>query len=114
MNEEQIKQEFEKIWDKIKELENKIFQKKEITTKERKPYSKKDYKGLAGGIRLIITEGFLNSPRSVNEIFNELKRQGYHYPQKSVSKLLSINFMKNTRILTRVKENKKWKYVLRK
>lgn len=112
MNEE-TKQEFEKIWDKLKEIEKKLSQKKEVH-KEKRIYSKKGYKGLAGGIRLIINEGFLDHPKSVNEVYQELRRQGYHYPQKSVTKLLSINFMKNSRILTRIKENKKWKYVIRK
>jgi len=40
-------------------------------------------------------------------------RQGYHYPTSTISKLLSVNFMKNSKTVTRVKEDKKWKYVIR-
>ena len=96
---------------KIKEIEKIIVPRE---NKETKKSNKKNYSGLAGGIRMLIDETFLNQPRTVNEIWSELKRQGYHYPKQSASKLLSINFMKAQRILTRTKEDKKWKYVVRK
>jgi len=31
--------------------------------------------------------------------FEELKKENYHYPKKSVEKLLSVNFMKKSKIL---------------
>lgn len=112
---EEIKKEFEKVWEKIKELElQKNLETTPETLQNKETKIKKNYGGLAGGIRLLIDEDFLNQPKTVNEIWIELKRQGYHRPQGSVSKLLSVNFMKNQRLLTRIKENKKWKYVIRK
>ncbi len=75
---------------------------------------KDNYSGLSGGIRLLIQEKILDSPKSTKEIEDELKRNGYHYPAKSIAKLLSVNFMKKSRILTRIKIDKKWKYCIRK
>ena len=85
-----------------------------LLLKEKKSITKENYVGLAGGIRLLIDEGFLNQPKFLNEISTELKRQGYHYSNKSVSKALSIDFMKKWQLITRMKENKNWKYVVRK
>jgi len=76
--------------------------------------NKKSYSGLVGGIRFLIDNKKFNQPKSVAEAFEELKKEGYHYPKKSVEKLLSINFTKNQKVLNRIKENKKWKYVIRK
>ncbi|MFH1774528.1 MAG: hypothetical protein ABH874_06180 [Methanobacteriota archaeon] len=93
---------------RLSKIEEVIFSKK---VKVSKPA---DYTGLSGGIRLLIDNGFLNTPKSVNEIQNELTREGYHYPSKSTDKLLSVNFMQKKKILTRVKEGNGWKYVVRK
>lgn len=108
---EEIKQEFEKVWKKLRGLEEGLIP---LPKKEIKKEGKKSYSGLTGGIKLLINENFLGTPKSVKEIFDELKRQGYHYPKKSVFKLLSIDFMKNKRIITRIRENNKWMYVIRK
>jgi len=80
----------------------------------KKQGSNKNYTGLAGGIRLLIDESFLNQPKFLGEISTELKRQGYHYSVKSISKALLVDFMKKWQLITRLKENKNWKYVLRK
>lgn len=106
---EEIKKTIEDHENRIKKLEAIIFSKKDVTK-----VSKKSYKGLAGGIRLLIDNGFLNEPKSVKEIMAELKREGYHHPIASLSKILSVNFTKNQKLLSRIKEDKCWKYVLRK
>jgi len=95
---------------RIKELEKAILSKDRTESK----VAEKEYDGLSGGIRFLIDNGFLNIPKSVNEIMEELKKEGYHYPRKSINKLLSINFARNAKILTRIKEEKVWKYVVRK
>jgi len=92
---------------RISELEKAIFVKKVKPKIE-------EFKGLSGGIKFLITNGFLSSPRSVKEIHEELKKEGYHYPYHSVDKLLRVDFVTKQKILTRVKENKVWKYVTRK
>jgi len=93
---------------RISELEKAIF------VKKIKPKEKQEYKGLSGGIEYLISKEFLNTPKSVKEIYEELRKEGYHYPEKSVHKLLSVDFMTKRKILTRIKENNVWKYVTRK
>lgn len=75
---------------------------------------KGSYKGLAGGIRFIIDSGFLKQPKSLGEIMGELKREGYHHSKPGVASTLSETFTKNQKILNRIREDKAWKYVLRK
>lgn len=93
---------------RISKLEKAIF-KEQIKSKE-----KLEFKGLSGGIEYLISKGFLNTPKSVKEIHNELRKEGYYYSEQSVDKLLRIDFMTKRKILTRIKENNVWKYVLRK
>ncbi len=76
------------------------------------PPKNKSYKGLVGGISFLIDNNFFDKPRSVNEVQSELIREGYHYSNKSTDKILRDFQAK--KILTRVDENKKWKYVIRK
>ena len=80
----------------------------------KKQESSKNYKGLAGGINFLIDNKFLNEPKTANEIMAELKREGYHHSLASISKMLSVNFTKNKKILNRIKDKDGWKYVLRK
>lgn len=68
--------------------------------------------GLGGGINLLIQEGFLKSPRFLNEIHSELKRIGYIYPLTSLPSVLLSKIKGRT--LTRIEEGKKWKYVVTK
>jgi hypothetical protein len=104
--------ELEKI---VKAHEQRILKlEKILLKKEAKPNVQTDFKGLTGGINFLISKGFLDSPKSVKEIHEELKSEGYHYPEKSVRKILSIDFMQKHKILTRIQEGKVWKYVLRK
>ncbi len=72
------------------------------------------FSGLNGGINLLIKNEFFNIPKSLIETKNELARESYHYGAGAIAKALSVYFVKNKKILTRVKENKIWKYVIRK
>ncbi len=83
-------------------------------SKQNRQESKKGYTGLAGGIRFLIDNKFLNELKTANEIMAELKREGYHHSLASISKMLSVNFTKNKKILNRIKEKDGWKYALRK
>jgi len=56
----------------------------------------------------------LDTPKSVKEVQEELRKEGYHYSYESVDKLLRVDFMTKRKILTRIKENNVWKYVIRK
>ena len=114
MNDNQINAEFEKIWHKIKEIESSIDDSKIKSEKNLITNKKKSYEGLAGGIRLLMDQGFLAIPRSVKQIHEELKREGYHYSYASTDKLIRIDLHKRTKTLNRIKEGKFWNYVIRK
>jgi hypothetical protein len=98
--------EFEK---RLKALEKIVF-----SHSEKPQMIKNDFKGLRGGIRLLIENEFFNEPRALNEVGDELKREGYHYPKPSVSKTLSVDFTNKQKILNRIKNNNQWMYVVRK
>jgi hypothetical protein len=76
--------------------------------------SKKGFKGLSGGIRFLITNKFFDSPKSLNEIIEELKREGYHYSKSGVASTLSETFTKSQKVLNRINQEGAWMYVLRK
>lgn len=105
---QEIKRFFDDHEARIKKLEEK-FSDKQIVKEV-----KKNYKGLAGSIRLLIDNGFLNSPKSVKEVMAEMKREGYHYTPAGVASTLSETFTKSQKTLNRIEENKVWKYVIRK
>jgi len=71
--------------------------------------------GATGGLRLLIDEGYFDSPKQLPEVVDKLRQEGRHYSQAAVSMGL-LNLVRE-RILTRVKEKegkiKVWKYVIR-
>ena len=71
---------------------------------------------LSGGIRLLVEGGFLDTPKSRKDVFEELKRLGYFHRKEAVSTALSRDWMKRKRILTRVPtvDGKGWLYVKKK
>jgi hypothetical protein len=85
-----------------------------LLSKEKKPTKVPDFKGLTGGIEFLVSKNFLGVPRPIKEIVEELRKEGYHYGEKSVEKIVRVNFMQKRKILTRIKEERVWKYVLRK
>jgi hypothetical protein len=78
-----------------------------VTSKE------KDRSGATGGLRSLIDEGKLDSPRTASEIIEFLKQEGRHYSKPSV--LMGLLNLVRERVLTRFKEKgeKNWKYVIR-
>jgi len=78
-------------------------------TKERKQYG-----GLSGGILFLAENGFFKQPRALKEVKEELRREGYHYSNAPIAKTLSVYFTKTKKLLTRIREESNWKYVLRK
>lgn len=73
-----------------------------------------NFSGLAGGIRFLIKNGFFNEPRTLKEVIDELKREGYYGSIAGVASTLSVTFTTSQKIFTRIKEGAVWKYVLRK
>lgn len=108
MEEENIKK-FEEFDERLKRIENTLFSKIGPLQK-----AKENFSGLAGGIRFLIKNGFFNEPKALKEVSEELKREGYHRSTSGVASTLSVTFTANQKLLTRIKDNKNWKYVLRK
>lgn len=100
---------FLKIEKRLSKLEKAVFTSPTSTKK-----GTQKYKGLSGGIQLIIDNGFFKKQREVKEVISELKREGYHYSNESIAKILSRDFAHTKRILTRVKSGRNYKYAIRK
>lgn len=106
MNESEINARFERIEKRLDKIEH-------MPTSNEKKKAGITYKGLVGGINFLMNNNFFNEPHAVNEIVDELKKEGYHYPSASIDKILR-DFVQKKKILTRINDDGKWKYVLRK
>lgn len=105
---EETKRRFVDHENRIKKLETLL-----ESGREKPKVSNEDYSGISGGIRRLINENFLDSPKTAEEVHKELVRQGYHYPKESVRTALSRDFIPS-RLLTRNKMDSKWAYARRK
>jgi hypothetical protein len=84
-----------------------------VPTKKSSLSGERDWSGATGGIRLLVDEGKLDSPRTLPEIIESLKQEGRHYSNPTVSMGL-LNLVRR-RVLTRFKDSgeKNWKYSIR-
>jgi len=78
------------------------------------PKPEKEKSGATGGVRILVDEGYLDTPRLLLEIIERLKQEGRHYSNATISMGL-LNLVRE-RVLTRFRDNDKkgWKYVIRK
>ena len=60
-------------------------------------------------IELLISEGFLNQPRTLSEIKHKLEELGYHYPITSISPTLL--FLLRQRRIRRIGSKRRYQYV---
>jgi len=90
----------------------------EISESDKKDESKnklvQNYSGPSGGIQLLIENEFFVQPKNFSDIVDALKDNNYHYPRSTINAVLVTVFIKNRKILNRMKEQGAWKYVLRK
>jgi len=112
LNEKKIDEMFSKIVNRLDKLEKAVFS--EETQVGKKTKKQKKYSGLTGGIQMLIDNNFFDIPKGVPTIASELKREAYHYPTESIRTALSRDFTKKNRVLTRIVEKNKYKYVVRK
>ncbi len=73
-----------------------------------------DFKGLSGGINMLMKNKFLATLKSAQQIKEELRREGYVYEIAPISKVLSIDFVRKKKVLNRIREDGIWKYCMRK
>ena len=113
MNGKKMDEELKKRLDRIEERLAKLEGESIVAAKADKPVNA-SYTGLAGGLRLLLDNGFFNEPKTVDAIIEELNREGYYNTPAGVSSTLSMTFVKSQKTLTRLKEGRKWAYVKRK
>ncbi|MGD0208074.1 MAG: hypothetical protein ABSC89_10750 [Verrucomicrobiota bacterium] len=73
----------------------------------------KDRSGATGGVRLLVEDGKLDSPKSLSEIAEFLKQEGRHYSKQTVSMGLLNLVRERTLIRLKDKGEKGWKYAVR-
>jgi len=102
---------------KIKELESRIEKLEKIVMGSKIKKTTKEileYKGLTGGLNLMMDGGFFKKPVLVTEVLDELKREGYFYSLQAVDTILRRNMVAKKKILTRMKIDGLWQYAIRK
>lgn len=69
--------------------------------------------GCIGAIQILIEEGFLDELRTVQQIVTKLKEEGQPYSRELVSMNL-LNLVKpRHKLLRRINDQDKWKYIVR-
>jgi len=76
--------------------------------------SKKSFAGLVGGIDLLIENEFFNKPKLVTEVQDELRKESYFHTLQATDTALRRSYVKTKKILTRIKIDGVWQYVIRK
>lgn len=71
-------------------------------------------KGAVGALNMLLTEGFLDTPKDISTIMEKLTEIGHYHKQTAIAMNL-LNLTKR-RVLNRFKnkEKKNWEYVIRK
>ncbi len=117
MSEKEILNILKKINKRLDSIDAKLKGKvsKDLSKKlDKKSKKEKSYKGLSGGIELLIENNFFNKEKEPKEVTLELKREGYHYAGNVVARALARDFVKKKRKLTRIQSKNLYKYVIRK
>lgn len=103
---------------KIKKLEDRLSKLEDVVFGNKiKPASinqKDPHKGLVGGINLLIENGYFKKPKLVTEVQDELQKEGYFSPIQSTDTILRRDMVNRKKILTRIKVDGVWQYVIRK
>ena len=101
---------------KMKELEQRISKLEKVVFDIKEPKIKKTikYEGLVGGIKLLVDKGFFKKPVMVTEVQDALQKEGYFRPIQSTDATLRKEMAQRKKILTRVKLNGVWHYVIKK
>jgi len=96
--------------ERVSDLEKAVFGSKKPIIKN----TDDKYKGVAGGLTLLLENGFFKKPVLVSEVQDELKKEGYFTSIQATDTLLRRGMVKRKKVLTRVKVDGVWQYVIRK
>jgi hypothetical protein len=103
---------------RVERLEKAVFGSEQIskssTKKSIKPKTNvTDFKGPKGGVLLLKEQGFLNTPRSTDEIKSEIEKNDFYYRRQVIQTALNrLSAAKG--LLTAFEKNSKKVYVVRK
>ena len=80
----------------------------------KKSISTKDAVGATGGLRMLTSEGYFDSPQDLKTVMEKLRQEGRHYSRQTVA--MGLLALVRERILTRFRErdSKNWQYAKRK
>lgn len=109
---EEIKKIIKDHEDRISKLEKQFSSKSVQSTSKKTQSVKPNYSGTKNTLEFLITSGFLATPKSSRMVCEEMKREGHNKPVKNIDTTLRSFVQKKT--LERIKEEKIWKYVVRK
>lgn len=107
----------EKESKKIKDLEARILKLEKTVFGSKVPSTTSKstkYEGLFGGINLLIENGFFKKPKLVTEVQDELQKEGYFRSIQATDTSLRRDMVNRKKILTRIKVDGIWQYVIRK
>lgn len=79
--------------------------------KSNEPHKKSNPKSMSGLIIRLAEDGFLDTPKTLKEISDELKRGGYYYSTTSMT--LPLQRLLQKRVIGRISISGKWAYVKR-
>lgn len=82
------------------------------SSKRTKIFTKGSSKGPKNAILKLVQEGFLDVPKPVKEIEQELKRQEYYYSLQAID--ATLRRMNVNKVLTRTGKRGQWRYAVRK
>jgi hypothetical protein len=82
------------------------------TSKRTKASVPTNSKGPSNAISKLIQGGFLDTPKAVKEIKEELAREGYYYSIQNIDS--ALRRMNLSKILSRIGKRGQWRYVIRK
>src|SRR5690349_14735437 len=94
----------EKQNERLSRLEKALFVSKQKIPIKNEP----KYKGLMGGINLLIDNGFFKKPVLVTEVQDELKKEGYFYSLQATDTILRRDMVNRKKFLTRMKIDGVW------
>ncbi len=72
------------------------------------------FSGVSKHIYSMLQEGFFNQPKLLKEIKEELEKNSCFYDIRVTDNSLRTVFVKNNKLLTRVKDGSRWAYVVKK